>query len=247
MRDARSSDRGGGGTAKTSRLSNFHLGISAFAALAGVVFAGVQAFGPTSGTAPINVTVALDPAKPAVAESPANLDVSKTGGLAGADAVNASIKSDVSTATLPPSTQLAALDLSKNTATAALKDGSDGRYRFHDLFDGRPETSLLIAAPDQEINVLLDLGGDRKVSALEYVPPADAQGAVRATILDIMVLPEGALEASGRPVFSFPLQTSAGRQTFALPGQTHGKYLWLRIAGPQATAKVAVGDFRILQ
>lgn len=248
MRDARSSNRGGGGTAKTSRLSSFHLGISAFAALAGVVFAGIQAFGPTSGTAPINVTVALDPAKAGQAEPQANLDVTKTAGLTGTDAVNAVGKSDITASTLPETkTQTAALDLTGNVATAALKDGSEGRYRFHDLFDGRPETSLLIAAPDQEINVLLDLGGDRKVSALEYVPPADAQGAARATILDVMVLPEGALEASGRPIFSFPLQTEAGRQTFSLPGQTHGKYLWLRIAGPQAAPKVAVGDLRILQ
>lgn len=246
MRDARSSNRGGGGTAKSSRLSNLHVGISAFAALAGVVFAGIQAFGPSSGTAPINVTVALDPAK-ATGTAAANVDVTKTAGLA-PDAVNAGGKGDITAATLPePKTQTAALDLSRNVATAALKDGSEQRYRFHDLFDGRPETSVLIAAPDKEINVLLDLGGDRQVTALDYVPAIDAQGAARATILDVMVLPEGALEASGRPVLSFPLQTQAGRQTFAFPGQTHGKYLWLRIAGPDTAEKVAVGEFRILQ
>jgi hypothetical protein len=247
MRDARSSNRGGGGTAKTSRLSSLHLGISAFAALAGVVFAGIQAFGPSSGTAPINVTVALDPAKAGATAAAANVDVTKTAGLA-TDAVNAGNKSDITTATLPqPAIQTAALDLSHNSATAALKDGSDQRYQFRDLFDGRPETSLLIAAPDREINVLLDLGGDRQVTALEYVPAPDAQGAARATILDVMALPEGALEASGRPVFNFPLQTEAGRQTFSLPGQVHGKYLWLRIAGPDSAGKVAVGDFKILQ
>lgn len=248
MRDARSSDRGGGGTAKSSRLSSFHLGISAFAALAGVVFAGIQAFGPSSGTAPINVTVALDPPKPGQAATPANLDITKTAGLGQPDAVNAGGKSDITTATLPqPATQMAALDLSRNIATAALKDGSDGRYKFHDLFDGRPETSVLIQAPDKEINVLLDLGGERQVAALEYAPPSDAAQGAPASILDVMVLPEGALEASGRPVFSFPLQTSAGRQTFSLPGQTRGKFIWLRIAGPDTAEKVAVGDFRILQ
>jgi hypothetical protein len=245
MRDARSSDRGGGGIAKTSRLSSFHLGISAFAALAGVVFASIQAFGPTSGSAPINVTVALDPAKSGETDAP-SIDVTKTG-LA-ADAVNAGGKGNITTATLPePAIQTAALDLSHNLATAALKDGSDQRYQFRDLFDGRPETTLLIAAPDKEINVLLDLGGDRQVAALEYVPAPDAQGAVRANVLDVMALPEGALEASGRPVFSFPLQTEAGRQTFSLPGQVHGRYLWLRIAGPESAEKIAVGDFRILQ
>ncbi len=247
MRDARSSDRGGGGTAKTSRLSSLHLGISAFAALAGVVFAGIQAFGPSSGTAPINVTVALDQAKPGATAAAANVDVTKTAGIA-TDAVNAGSKSDITAATQPqPAVQTAALDLSHSVATAALKDGSDQRYQFRELFDGRPETSLLITAPDKEVNVLLDLGGNRQVAALEYVPAADAQGSARASILDVMVLPEGALEASGRPVFSFPLQTEAGRQTFSFPGQTHGKYLWLRIAGPDSAEKVVVGDFRILQ
>jgi hypothetical protein len=248
MRDARSSNRGAGGTAKTSRLSNFHLGISAFAALAGVIFAGIQAFGPTSGTGPINVTVALDPTKPGQSGPPANLDVTKTAGLSQTDAVNAGGKDDITIATLPqPATQMAALDLSRTIATAALKDGSERRYRFHELFDGRSETSVMIAAPDREINVLLDLGGERQVAALEYVPAIEGQGAFRATVLDVMVLPEGALEASGRPVFSFPLQTQAGRQTFALPGQTRGKYLWLRIAGTDGPDKIAVGDFKILQ
>ncbi len=192
------------------------------------------------------MTVALDPAKSGETAA-ANVDVSKTTSLA-TDAVNAGGKGNITTATLPGSgVQMAALDLSHNPATAALKDGSDQRYRFRDLFDGRPETSLLITVPDKEINVLLDLGGDRQVVALEYVPAPDAQGAARATVLDIMALPEGALEASGRPVFSFPLQTEAGRQTFSLPGQVHGKYLWLRIAGPNSAEKIAVGDFRILQ
>lgn len=247
MRDAQSFDRKGGGTAKSSRLSSINVGISAFAALAGVVFAGIQAFTPSSGPAPINVTVALDPAKQqGEASLSTGLDVAKTGG--GIDAVNAGGKSDITVATLPqPAVQTAALDLSRNTATAALKDGSEARYTFRDLFDGRPETGLVIQAPDQEVNVLLDLGGERQVSALEYVPPASAEGMARATILDVMVLPEGQLEASGRPVMSYPLQTSAGRQTFALPAQTRGKFMWLRIAGPEGTQKVAVGDFRILQ
>lgn len=247
MRDAQSFDKRGGGTAKSSRLSNLNLGISAFAALAGVVFAGVQAFSPSSGPAPINVTVALDPAKQkAEAGMPSGLDVAKTGGLT--DAVNSGGKSDITTATLPqPTVQTAALDLSRNTATAALKDGSEARYQFRDLFDNKPETELVIQAPDQEVNVLLDLGGERQVTALEYVPPALAEGMAKATILDVMVLPEGQLEASGRPVMSYPLQTSAGRQTFSLPAQTRGKFMWLRIAGPEGAQKVAVGDFKILQ
>jgi hypothetical protein len=98
---------------------------SAFAAVAGVVFAGIQAFGPTSGSAPINVTVAVDPAK---SGPQANLDVKKTAGFGATDAVNAGTKGDITAATLPQaSIQMAALDLSRNVATAALKDGSEQR------------------------------------------------------------------------------------------------------------------------
>ena len=57
MQDARSSNSR---MAKGSRWSSFHLGISAFAALAGVVFAAIQAFSPTLGTQPINVTVKVE-------------------------------------------------------------------------------------------------------------------------------------------------------------------------------------------
>lgn len=247
MRDARSFDRKGGGTAKTSRLSNLNIGISAFAALAGVVFAGIQAFSPPSDPAPINVTVALDPAKKPGETGPGTgLDVAKSGGVI--DAVNAGGKGDITAATLPQSpVQSVALDLSRNVVTAALKDGSETRYQFQDLFDGRPETELVIQTPDKEVSVLLDLGGERQVSALEYAPPSEAEGVAKATVLDVMLLPEGQLEASGRPVMSYPLQTSAGRQTFSLPAQTRGKYLWLRIGGPEGAEKIAVGEFKVLQ
>ncbi len=97
MQDARSSNSR---TAKASRWSIFHLGISAFAALAGVVFAGIQAFSPTLGTQPINVTVALDGAKPETGAA-ADVDVEKTADTT--DTVNVLAKSGTTAATLPAS------------------------------------------------------------------------------------------------------------------------------------------------
>ena len=84
----------------------------------------------------------------------------------------------------------------------------------------------------------------RKVVAIEYTPPA-AGKAPLATTLDIMVLPEGQI-GSGLPVMSFALQTSPGKQSFALTEATVGKGLWLRVAGPEGASALAIGDFAMV-
>ena len=66
------------------------------------------------------------------------------------------------------------------------------------------------------------------------------------TTVDVMVLPRGQLEASGRPVISFSLPQSSEAHTFAIPGRAEGKGLWLRVAGNITDKKSFVGDFRIL-
>ena len=67
-----------------------------------------------------------------------------------------------------------------------------------------------------------------------------------AKSVDVMVLPEGELEASGRPVMSFDLPQSAQSRTFAIPGGASGKGLWLRVVAAPGVAKSYVGDFKIL-
>lgn len=235
MRDAPTSD-------KTSRFSNIHLVISAFAAIAGVVFAAIQTLSPGSGPAPINVTLAVEPQGKPKPEA-AGVELAKTNE---AGAVNIAAKGDGDALLAPAHIDAAAFDLSNSKVVAALKDGSDTRYRFRDLFDGRPETYLTYGGADHEINMLVDLGGTRSVAGIEYAPPVVADGRARASTLDVMVLPEGA-EASGRQVMSFALQTAAGRQTFALPAKSTGKYIWLRVAGPDGASEVSVGDFRVLR
>jgi len=217
------------------KLSSIHLGISAFAAAAGVVFAAVQTFTPSAQT-PINVTVAMDPNKNAAG----NMDIAKSGGAPEAELVNIANKSDG----IEPSGML---DLSANGHfSAALNDGSEQKYAFRDLFDGRPDTVVTIQAPDSEINVLVDFGTQTasKVSGLVYTPPA---GTNLATTLDVMVLPEGHLESAGQPVMSYSLQTSPGSQTFALPPRSEGRGLWLRVAGPAGADHITIGDFRVLR
>ena len=208
------------------KLTNLHVAVSSLAAIVGVAIAGYQAFAPHStGQPPLLVTVALDPQQPVVAE--------------------AGVKSDGG-----PMLQTASVALEKNArVSAAFKDGSEARYAFANLFDGKPETSLTILPPDGEVNVLMafDSMSAQPVTAIEYTPPPSAAPERLATKLDVMVLPEGQLVASGLPVISFTLQQSAESQTFAIPGNVSGRGLWLRIAGADSGQPVTVGDFSILR
>ena len=221
MQDVRSSKP------SSVKLTNFHVIASSLAAIAGVAIAGYQAFGPQSAPAPVNVVVSLDQMK-ADGGAPDSI-VTKS------DAI--------------PALSTEAVNLAEgSTFAAALKDGSEARYSFGSLFDGQDDTFLAIAKPDDELNILVTFkdGASHAVTALEYTPPAGVDPARLVTTVDVMVLPEGQLEASGRPVVSFNLPKSSEKSTFAIPGQANGKGLWLRIAGNTTTGKSFVGDFRIL-
>ena len=128
------------------------------------MFAGIQTFGSgSSAQAPINVTLALDPAaglnKPLATRSTGSADERRCPLRAAGE----------------PALQLAALELdARTTFTGAFKDVSSGRYAYRDLFDGRPETFVTIEAPENEINVLVDLGSVQMVGGIEYTPPAEA-------------------------------------------------------------------------
>ncbi len=203
------------------KLSSFHIVVSSFAAIAGVVIAGYQALAPKSDPQPLQVNVAL-----------------------GADEANAAAKQDGG-----PMLQTNAVALERNARImAALKDGSETRYDFAALFDGRPDTHVTVQPPDAELNILVEFqsAAAQPVTAIQYTPPAGASGALAST-LDVMVLPEGQIEASGRPVMNYTLQQSDEAQTFAVPGHTTGKAVWLRIAGNGDGTPVTIGDFSILR
>ena len=88
-------------------------------------------------------------------------------------------------------------------------------------------------------------GAARQVTAIEYIPPAGVDPRRLVTSLDVMVLPEGRLEPSGRPVISFSLPQSSESHIYAIPGRAEGRGLWLRVAGKGSMDSI-VGDFRIL-
>jgi hypothetical protein len=219
MQDARSSKP------NAVKLTNFHVVISSLAAIAGVGIAGYQAFAPQpAAQAPVNVVVSLDQ----------QVDETVT-------------KTDAKTDS--PALMTETVNLATDASfTAAMKDGSEERYSFGSLFDGESDTFLAITPPDEEINILVMFAGNqsRDVTALEYVPPAGVDPKNMAVTVDVIVLPDGQLEASGRPVISFNLPQSAETRTFAIPGRAEGKGLWLRVAGAPGGEKSFVGDFKIL-
>jgi hypothetical protein len=208
---------------KPSRFTNVHTLATSFAALAGVAIAGYQALGPghnaPPAAAPVQVTLAVQPGTPKVDQVVAE-------------------KGDALGATSGSLAQGALF-------VAALKDGSDQRYRFSDLFDNDPATRLSITKPDHEVNVLVSFAGSvaQSVSTIDYEPPANA--ATAATQLDVMVLPDGQMSAAGQPIQSYTLQTTPGKQSFIIPDKAMGKALWLRVAGPDDADSVAVGEFTI--
>jgi hypothetical protein len=227
---------------KGMKLTSFHLMVSSFAALAGVGIAAFQMLSPSGVMQPpINVTVAVDPSKPAGTE--ANMVVGKSGGDEAIEAVNAAAKGD------GIAERGGFLDLRAGNAKflAALNDGSEKKYVFADLFDGRPETAVVLSAPDKEVNILVDFGTQTAVpiSGISYSPPPPQDGAAPATVFDVMVLPEGEIGGAGGQVLNFTLQTNPGQQSFALPVKSAGKGLWLRIAGGQMDERIVIGDFKI--
>jgi hypothetical protein len=220
-RDARSSK------SDAVKFTNFHVAVTSFAAVAGVAIAAYQTFAPSfMAQQPVAMVASSDP----TAERPsADMTVGKT------DAA--------------PILATEVDELGQTSAvSAALKDGSDKRYAFTSLFDGRADTYLTIEKPDQDLNVLLSFEGtaSHAVTAIEYTPPAGIDPLKLATTLDVMVLPDGQMGAAGRPVLSFTLQQSLESQTFPIPGRSQGRGLWLRVAGPESAEKSVVGDFRIL-
>ena len=206
---------------KPSKFTGIHLLATSFAAIAGVAIAAWQTLG--TRPQPVQVTVVQQPTAAAVVED------------------SVASKSDAAETPFD--------DLGQGAQfSAALMDGSNLRYHFIDLFDGKPETTLTIADPDKEINVLVSFAGDsaQRVARIEYSPPP-AGTEQAATVLDVMVLPETKIDTTGNTIQNFTLQTTPGRQTFTIPEPATGKAVWLRVSGPTEAGILAVGDFKILK
>jgi hypothetical protein len=202
------------------KLSSFHVAVSSFAALAGVIIAGWQVFGPPHPQAPpVNVTLTIPQAA-----APVSTDDT--------DSISTS-----------------SIDLAKGAQFTSADKEEDGRYSFDSIFDGKPDSYITLSGSDSELNVMVNFAGDaaREVTAISYTPPPGVPPDKLATSVDVVVLPDGDAGAAGHPVYSFTLQTTPGTQTFAIPGHHSGKAVWLRVAGNPNTKGIAIGDFGIIR
>jgi hypothetical protein len=127
----------------------------------------------------------------------------------------------------------------------ALNEGKEKKYVFKNIFDGVPSTYLVIEPTDTEINVLASFDYPRVITGFVYTPPQGSNARL-ATSFDVMILPEGRMEPTGRPVMTFDLQTSPGSQTFTLPSSERGKSILLHVPHQLFAEFTAVGDFKII-
>ncbi len=125
---------------KPNRFSGFHLVVTSIAALAGVGLAAYQTLMPSAPVVapPVQVIVAV--------EKPVEAMIATKG-----DA------------------EIANINLAQTASfSAALGDGADQRYSIASLFDGNPNTSIVMANGDTEINILISFARNNPYSIKRF-------------------------------------------------------------------------------
>jgi hypothetical protein len=211
-------------------MQNVHLAITGFCALMSVVLAAVQTFRAEPEKAPVEVTV-VAPEAPVVA--------------APLETVNAASKGDSSNVTEVPFQSAAVLSGAR--FAPATRPDVVTRYKLVDLFDGNPTTLLTLVPPDTDLDFIVELpmAEGAKVTGIEISAPEGIPATAYAAAMEVMILPDGTMEGSGRDVTTFTLQPGLAIQSFNLPPSL-GKALWIRLAGQAAAPATIIGDIRVL-
>lgn len=211
-------------------MQNVHLAITGFCALMSVALAAVQTFRSQPDKAPVEVTV-VAPEAPVVAEP--------------LETVNVASKEDSANVTEVPFQSAAVL--SEARFAPATRPDVLTRYKLADLFDGNPTTLLTLVPPDTDIDFIVELpmAEGAKVTGIEISAPEGIPVTAYATAMEVMILPDGTMEGSGRDVTTFTLQPGLAVQSFNLPPSL-GKALWIRLAGQAGAPATIIGDIRVL-
>jgi hypothetical protein len=219
------------------RMQSVHLGITGFCALVSVVLAAVQTFRSEPEAPPVAVQVVVPEAPKPVAAAVTQQ----------ADMVNASSKQDSAGEVGKTSEFQSVAMLTQAKFQPATRADVVERFPLKNLFDANPTTLLTIAAPDSELDFIVELpmAEGAQVAGIEISAPEGIGASAYAGRLEVMVLPDGTMGGSGRDVESFPLQPGLGVQSFALKPQL-GRALWIRIAGQPGALTTIVGDVRVL-
>ncbi len=219
---------------------NLYLLVSAFCAVAGVVFTGMQAL--RREERPVEVRVEVSSPALAAAEqgggSETVLSENKTGS-GHATALN------VTEAHLTEPVGLPVASLDKSLFLPATGTDTPQRYPLAELFDGNPGTYLKLVPPETDIDFIIEFPFAEPVTISGLQIDTGEAGGPGPARIEMMVLPSGEMEGTGRLVTTLELSAAGGVQKFAIP-PARGKGAWIRIAARTGAGNTVIGDLKLL-
>lgn len=225
------------------QIKSLYLLVSALCAVAGVVFAGMQALRREESPVEVKVEVAApaDAARAAADDEGATETVaseSKTGSSPG-------IASNLTEAhpTEPPGLPVASLDKARFLPATGVD--TPQRYALAELFDGNPGTYLKLVPPATDIDFIMEFPFAEPVTISGLQMDAGESAGASPAKIEVMVLPTGGMEGGGRQVTTLELSEDGGIQKFAIPPAS-GKGAWIRIAARAGAGDTVIGDLKLL-
>jgi hypothetical protein len=220
------------------RVKNIHVVISGLCAVAGVLIAAIQTFGVDPKPVEVKVEVRT-PATPASSESTATVN--------GDSKRNGTLERSQNTTEVTPSEPsgfvVASLDQAK--FLPATRQDTPQKFPLPVLFDSNPSTYIKLQSPENDIDFILEFPFTSPLTITGMEIDAGEADAVAPIKVEVMILPSGSMEGSGRQVTSFDLRPGGGRQKFSLPA-AEGKGAWIRIAGRPGAAETIIGDLKLI-
>jgi hypothetical protein len=220
------------------RVKNIHVVISGLCAVAGVLMAAIQTFGGVDPK-PVEVKVEVrTPGAPAAGDSTAvNGDGKRNGTLEPGQNTTEVTPSE------PSGFVVASLD--QGRFLPATRQDTPRRFPLPVLFDSNPSTYIKLQSPETDIDFILEFPFTSPLVITGMEIDAGEADAVAPIKLEVMILPSGTMEGSGRLVTSFDLRPGGGLQKFSLP-PAEGKGAWIRIAGKPDAAETIIGDLKLI-
>ena len=222
---------------------SLYLLVSSLCAVAGVVFAGMQALRRGEPPVEVKVEVAAPTGSASAAAGP--------GGAAETVASESKTGSSPETAsnltearpTEPAGLPVAALDKARFLPATGID--TPQRYALADLFDGNPGTYLTLVPPATDIDFIIEFPFAEPVTISGVQMEAGESDGAGPAKIEVMVLPSGVMEGGGRQVTTLELSEHGGVQKFAIPPAS-GKGAWIRIAARAGAADTVIGDLKLL-
>jgi hypothetical protein len=220
------------------RIKNIHIAISALCAVAGVLIAAIQTFG-RSDTVPVEVKVELASPKNNVAAT--EIEVNSDQKTSNRPELGKNV-TEV-TPSEPAGFPVASLDRAR--FLPATRPDTTTRFALPVLFDSNPATYLKLAPPESDIDFIVEFPFSHPLIITGMEIDTGDSAAVAPAKLEVMILPSGTMEGSGRAVTSFDIPPGGGSKKFALP-PAEGKGAWIRIAAQPGALETIIGDLKLI-